>query len=63
MISDNKPITRISEQPNTRSHNSALKILVCYHKPYTMSPTDTDLHIQPDNQLNGQPCDNTKKPY
>lgn len=50
-----------------------LKILVCYHKPYTMPPnddrillpihvgkalTDTDLHIQGDNQLNGRPCDN-----
>lgn len=55
------------------SHNSALKILVCYHKPYTIPPnddgillpiqvgkalTDIDLHMQADNELNGQPCDN-----
>lgn len=54
-------------------NNSALKILVCYHKPYTMPPnndgillpiqvgkalTETDLHIQADNELNGQHCDN-----
>lgn len=53
--------------------DSALKILVCYHKPYTMPPnddeillpiqvgkalTDTDLHIQADNELNGLPCGN-----
>ena len=57
----------------TRTPNLALKILVCYHKPYTMPPlddgillpiqvrkalTDIDLHIQGDNELNGQPCDN-----
>ncbi len=60
-----------TNKPNSR--NSALKILVCYHKPYTMPPnddgillpiqvgkalTDTDLHMQPDNAVNGQPCDN-----
>ncbi len=59
--------------PTPTPHNSALKILVCYHKPYTMPPnddgillpiqvgkalTDLDLHIQGDNELNGQPCDN-----
>ena len=53
--------------------DSALKILICYHKPYTMPPlddgvflpiqvgralTDTDLHIQSDNEVNGHPCDN-----
>ena len=57
--------------PNT--HKSALKILVCYYDsygiPYTddgiMFPiqagkalTDTGLHIQGDNELNGRPCDN-----
>ena len=57
-----------------------LKILVCYHKSYTMPQndnniflpihcgkalTDLDLHIQPDNSLNGQLCDNIseKNPY
>lgn len=59
-----------SQQP---THNSALKILVCYYAsygmPYTddgiMFPiqagkalTDTDLHIQGDDELNGKPCDN-----
>lgn len=58
----------ISNQPNC-----ALKILVCYHKKYTLpnlddeillpiqvgkSLTDTDLHIQADNEVNGQSCDN-----
>lgn len=53
--------------------DSPLKILVCYHKDYTMPPlddgimlpihvgkalSDKDLHIQGDNELNGQPCDN-----
>ena len=57
-----------------------LKILICYHKPYNMPQndnniflpihcgralTDLDLHIQPDNSLNGRPCDNIseKNPY
>ena len=72
-MSSNEAIIRTAEQPNSRTRNSALKILVCYHKPYTMPPnddgiffpiqcgktlTDTDLHIQGDNELNGQPCDN-----
>ena len=70
-MSNDEAIIRTAEQPNSR--NSALKILVCYHKPYTIPPnddgiflpihagkalTDTDLHIQGDNELNGQPCDN-----
>lgn len=55
------------------SHNSPLKILVCYYDSYGMPYTedgvmlpiqagkaisDRDLHIQGDNELNGQPCDN-----
>ena len=64
-----------SQEPRAKSQepNSALKILVCYHKSYTMPPlddgillpiqvgkslTDIDLHIQSDNEVNGQPCDN-----
>ena len=63
----------------TDSYNNALKILVCYHKPYTMPEdkniflpihcgkalTDLDLHIQTDNLCNGLPCDNIseKNPY
>ena len=46
---------------------------MCYHKPYTLPPlddgvllpihvgkaiSDTNLHMQADNELNGQPCDN-----
>ena len=59
---------------------SALKILIPYHKPYTFPPLDDgiflpiqvskatsriDLHIQGDNEVNGQPCDNisTKNEY
>ena len=53
--------------------NSALKILIVYQKPYTVHPLDNgiflpiqtgkatstiDLHIQGDNEVNGQPCDN-----
>lgn len=55
------------------SENSDLKILVCYYDSYGMPYTDDgvmfpiqagkaisdrDLHIQGDNELNGQPCDN-----
>lgn len=55
------------------NHSSALKILVCYHKPYTLPPlddgimlpiqggksiSDEDLHMQGDNEINGNPCDN-----
>ncbi|MBQ3455850.1 MAG: DUF4422 domain-containing protein [Synergistaceae bacterium] len=55
------------------SRNSALKIIVCYHKPYTVPPlddgillpvqtgksiSDVSLNIQADNEINGQPCDN-----
>ena len=54
-------------------NGSALKILVCYHKPYTLPPLDDgillpvqggksifdeDLHMQGDNEINGNPCDN-----
>ena len=64
-------IMRTSEQANPS--NSFLKILVCYHKPYTLPPlddgvllpihvgkaiSDLDLHMQADNEVNGQPCDN-----
>lgn len=58
---------------STSDISSTLKILVCYHKPYTVPKnndgvlfpihvgkalTDTDLHMQADNEVNGQPCDN-----
>ena len=57
----------------TGQASSELKILVCYHKPYAMPPLDDgtllpihvgkaisniDLHMQGDNEVNGQPCDN-----
>ena len=53
--------------------NCALKILVCYHKPFTMPPNDDgillpihvgksissqELNMQGDNEVNGTPCDN-----
>ncbi|MBR0150023.1 MAG: DUF4422 domain-containing protein [Synergistaceae bacterium] len=65
--------TANSEQRTANSHNSDLKILICYHKPYTTPPlddgillpiqggkaiSDDDFHMQGDNELNGQPCDN-----
>ncbi len=56
----------------TKSQENALKILVCYHKPYILPSddkvflpiqggkaiSDLDLHIQGDNEINGHPCDN-----
>lgn len=58
---------------NGGGNDSHLKILVCYYDSYGMPYTDDgimfpiqagkaisdrDLHIQGDNELNGQPCDN-----
>ena len=72
-VSENaaKMRTANSEQPN-----SVLKILVCYHKPYTIPPLDNGVFIpihvgkalsniildmQTDSQVNDQPCDNISK--
>ncbi len=56
-----------------QENSSLLKILVCYYNAYQMPNLDdkillpiqagravnpVDLNIQPDNELNGQPCDN-----
>ncbi|MBQ3694915.1 MAG: DUF4422 domain-containing protein [Synergistaceae bacterium] len=56
-----------------KSQSNALKILICYYDSYGLPPlddgilfpiqagrtiSDTDLHIQGDNELNGQACDN-----
>ena len=52
--------------------DNSMKILVCYHKPYTLPPNDRiylpvhagaalsnqELNIQRDDELNGQTCDN-----
>ncbi len=61
------------QEPRAKSPNSALKILVCCHKPCIIPSnsngillpiqvgkalTDIDLHIQGDNEVNGHPCDN-----
>lgn len=62
-------MTAVNDEPK----DSELKILVCYHKPYELPPiddgillpihagkasSDIDLHMQGDNEMNGQPCDN-----
>ena len=69
-MAENVSIYRINEQAN---HKLPLKILVCCNKPESLPSlndgilftiqsgkalTDTDLHMQADDELNGQPCDN-----
>lgn len=63
----------IHRQQTPKKFSDVLKILICYYDSYGLPPlddgiflpvqagkaiADRDLHIQGDNELNGQPCDN-----